>query len=167
MSDLVEVAVEDPRWDGIGVEALAEQAARAALAELGLPADGYHIALMAGDDARIAALNADFRGRPQPTNVLSWPSEERGAAAPGGIPPPPRPGSADDPAELGDIALAWETCAGEAAAADKPLADHIRHLVVHAVLHLCGYDHIADADADVMEAIEVRALARMGLSDPY
>ncbi|MCR8722817.1 rRNA maturation RNase YbeY [Frigidibacter sp. ROC022] len=166
MADLVELVVEDDRWAGLDLPALAERAARAALAELGLPPEGFLIALLAADDARIAALNADFRGKPQPTNVLSWPSEERGAA-PGERPDLPEPGPADDPEELGDIALAWETCAREAAEAGKPLPEHLSHLVVHAVLHLLGYDHQHDADAELMEGIEVQALARMGFEDPY
>jgi probable rRNA maturation factor len=122
---------------------------------------------MGCDDARIAALNADFRGKPQPTNVLSWPSEDRAPDLPGSAPLPPVAGTADDPESLGDIALAWETCAAEAGAQGKPMADHVTHLVVHGVLHLLGYDHIDDADAGVMEALEVRILATLGVSDPY
>lgn len=166
MTELVELVVEADRWDAVELGPLAERAARAALAELGLAPEGFLIALLAADDARIAALNADFRGKPQPTNVLSWPSEERGAA-PGQRPALPRPGAPDDPEELGDIALAWETCAREATEAEKPLADHLCHLIVHAVLHLLGFDHVTEADAELMEAIEVQALARMGLADPY
>jgi len=165
MPDLVEVLVEDDRWRTLDLVSLADRAARAALAEVGLAAEGFLISVMAGDDARIAALNADFRGKPRPTNVLSWPSEERGA--PGGMPEPPEAGTDDDPEELGDIALAWETCAAEAEEAGKPLADHLAHLMIHAVLHLLGYDHIRDDDAELMEGTEIRALARLGLSDPY
>ena len=106
---------------------------------------------MGCDDARIAELNGDFRDKPQPTNVLSWPSEERGAAQPGAAPALP---TGPDP-ELGDIAIAYETCAREAAEQGKPMADHVTHLIVHAVLHLLGYDHIRDADATLMEATEV------------
>ena len=76
---LVEIVIEDARWEGFGLAPLAEAAARAALAGLGLAADGFQISLLACDDARIAVLNADFRGKPTPTNVLSWPSEERAA----------------------------------------------------------------------------------------
>ena len=164
---LVDVVVEDDRWDVLDLPALATRAARAGLAELGLGPDGFTLVLLAADDARIATLNADFRGKPQPTNVLSWPSEERAAETPGAAPDLPVPGDADDPEELGDIALAWETCAREAAEAGRPLADHVTHLVFHALLHLLGYDHIDDADAELMERIEVQALARMGVADPY
>jgi probable rRNA maturation factor len=164
---LTETILEHDAWQAVDLPTLAERAARATLAELGLQPEGFAISLLACDDARIAALNADFRGKPQPTNVLSWPSEDRAPDRPGARPEPPEPGPPGDPAELGDIALAWETCHAEAAAADKPLADHLSHLVVHSVLHLLGYDHISDTDAEIMEATEVRALARMGLADPY
>mgnify|MGYP005752877513 CR=1 FL=1 len=165
--ELVETVIEDARWEAFGLAALAERGARAALAELGLPVEGFAISLMGCDDARIAALNADFRGKPQPTNVLSWPSEERGAEFVGEMPDPPEPGSAEDPESLGDIAIAWETCAAEAGAQGKPMQDHVTHLIVHGVLHLLGYDHVEDEDATLMEALEVRILASLGVSDPY
>ncbi|HSF64731.1 MAG TPA: rRNA maturation RNase YbeY, partial [Paracoccaceae bacterium] len=136
-------------------------------AALDLPLSGFAVCLMGCDDARIAALNADFRGKPQPTNVLSWPSEERAAETPGDMPDLPAPGDSADPEELGDIALAWETCAREAAEQGKSMADHVAHLVVHGILHLLGFDHITDEDAALMEGIETRALASMGVSDPY
>ena len=79
----------------------------------------------------------------------------------------PKPGRNGLPEELGDIAIAWDTCAAEAMAAGKPMEDHVTHLVVHGVLHLLGFDHIDDADAAQMEGLEVRILASMGLSDPY
>jgi probable rRNA maturation factor len=165
--ELVETVIEDARWEAFGLSALAERAGRAALAGAGMPTDGFLIGLMGCDDARIAGLNADFRGKPQPTNVLSWPSDERGPDRPGGMPDLPKPGAADDPESLGDIAIAWETCETESALAGKPMADHVTHLVVHGVLHLLGFDHIDDADAARMEALEVRILASLGLSDPY
>ena len=156
---IVETIIEDERWAEAGLEPLAERACAAALDHLGI--DGAEISLLACDDTRIAALNADFRGKPVPTNVLSWPSEERGAEAPGGEPLPP------EDLELGDIAIAFETCAREAAAADKPFADHVTHLLVHGTLHLLGYDHIEDKDAGLMEALEVEILGKLGIADPY
>lgn len=167
MEPLVDTLTEDARWAEFGLEDLAEGAARATLAHLGLPAAGFLVSLLGCSDARIAVLNADFRGRPQPTNVLSWPSEERGAEMDGGAPARPRPGPPGDPAELGDIAIAWETCRAEAEAAGRPMADHVRHLLVHGVLHLLGYDHIRDKDAAVMEGLEVEILASLGVDDPY
>jgi probable rRNA maturation factor len=165
--ELVETLIEDARWEAFGLPALAERAGRATLAALGLPVEGFLISLMGCDDARIATLNADFRGKPTPTNVLSWPSDERAAEEPGGMPDLPEPGDVEDPESLGDIAIAFDTCAAEAEAAGKPMADHVTHLVVHGVLHLLGFDHIDDADAARMEALEVRILASLGLSDPY
>ena len=165
--ELVETMIEDARWEAFGLAAVAERAGRAVLAGLDLPGAGFAISLMGCDDARIAVLNADFRGKPQPTNVLSWPSEERGAEFAGEAPEPPEPGEADDPDPLGDIAIAWETCAREAGEQDKPMVDHVTHLIVHGMLHLLGYDHVEEEDAALMEGLEVRILASLGVSDPY
>lgn len=159
----LDTIIEDDRWHATELPALAGRAAGAALAHLGLDAARYDIALLACDDARIAELNADFRGKPQPTNVLSWPSAERGAAHDGDQPLAPGP----DEDELGDIAIAYDTCAREAAEAGKPLADHVTHLVVHATLHLLGFDHVRDRDATLMERTEVEILGKLGLPDPY
>lgn len=167
MPQLVDTLIEDARWRVLGLDELAEHSADALMAELGLPAEGFEISLLACNDARIAALNADFRGKPQPTNVLSWPAEERGADEDGGIPDYPSAGSEDMPEELGDIAIAWETCEREADALGKPMKEHVTHLIVHGVLHLLGYDHIREKDAVLMEATESRALARLGIADPY
>jgi probable rRNA maturation factor len=165
--DLVETVIEDTRWEAFGLHTLSERAATAALAGLGLPQSGLQISLMGCDDARIATLNADFRGKPTPTNVLSWPSEDRAAEFVGEAPEPPVPGDAEDPESLGDIAIAFETCAREAEEQGKPMADHVTHLIVHGTLHLLGYDHVDDEDAELMEGLEVQILASLGVSDPY
>ncbi|HMM08574.1 MAG TPA: rRNA maturation RNase YbeY [Paracoccus solventivorans] len=160
----VDVVIEDERWQDAGLEALAARAAAATLRHLGLPSAGEdvpEIVVMGCDDDRIAALNADFRGKPQPTNVLSWPSADPAPRAPGAVPAPP------DADELGDIAISYDTCAREAAAQGKPLADHATHLLVHAILHLAGYDHEDDADADTMEDAERAILATLDIPDPY
>lgn len=167
MNGIVDIVIEDVRWEAFGLEPLAERACAATLRKLGLGADGFSVVLMGCDDARIAVLNADFRGKPQPTNVLSWPSEERAAEEPGDEPERPEAGDGDEPCELGDIAIAWETCAREAEDQGKPMADHVTHLVVHGLLHCLGYDHVDEADATVMERHEVEILATLGLSDPY
>jgi len=161
---LTDTLMEDHRWQEFGLEALAETAARATLTHLGLDPADWQIAVLACDDARIATLNAEFREKPVPTNVLSWPSEDRAADAPGTPPVLPQPGF--DP-ELGDIAIAYDTCAREAAEQGKPFADHVTHLMVHGVLHLLGYDHIRDQDATLMETTEVAILGKLGLPDPY
>lgn len=158
----VDCLVEDKRWGDI--DALAQIATDATLIRLGLEPSVFEISLLACNDTRIAALNEDFRGKPRPTNVLSWPSEERGAAVDGEMPVSPQPG-ADD--ELGDIAIAYETCMAEADAAGKPMRDHTLHLLVHGTLHLLGFDHERDRDATLMEGLETEILGKLGLSDPY
>jgi probable rRNA maturation factor len=167
MEPLVDTVIEDDRWDALGLDALAQRAAGAVLGALGLQVQGFQIVVMGCDDARIAALNADFRGKPQPTNVLSWPAQERASLIPGTLPALPEPGSADDPAELGDIAIAWETCAAEAEAQGKRLPDHVTHLLAHGMLHLLGFDHVTPEDASLMETTETRILATLGVADPY
>nr|WP_255670768.1 rRNA maturation RNase YbeY [Cognatishimia sp. F0-27] len=146
---------------------MAECALDAMAAHLGLDPSGYELALLACDDARIAALNGNFRDKPRPTNVLSWPEEDRSPETPGAVPERPDPGSAEDPAYLGDIAIAYDTCAREAMAQGKPFPAHVMHLVVHGALHLLGYDHVRDADATLMERVEAEILGKLGLPDPY
>ncbi len=154
--------IEDDRWSAINLPALTERAVSATLVHLGLPPEDWEVVCMGCDDARIAALNADFRDKPTATNVLSWPSEERASDTPGARPEPPT----GDP-ELGDIALAYETCAAEAEAAEVDLAAHTLHLIVHGTLHLLGYDHEEDADADLMEGTEIAILRGLGVPNPY
>lgn len=165
MDDLT-VLIDDARWQAVDLETLAEAALRMTLTACDLDPADCEVTLLACDDARIAELNGDFRDKPRPTNVLSWPAEERAPARPGDIPHKPGPGF-DGMVELGDIALSFDTCAAEAAAADKPLADHVTHLIVHGALHLLGYDHETEADAALMEGWEVKILGKLGLDDPY
>ena len=150
--------IEDDRWEEAGLEALAGRAVRAALTWHDI---GGEVVVLGCDDARIAALNADFRGKPRATNVLSWPAHDPAPREPGARPVPPE---AED---LGDIAIAFGTCRDEAAAQGKTLADHAAHLLVHAVLHLAGYDHENDPDAERMEDAERAILATLGIADPY
>ena len=161
---IVDVICEDARWTELDLEALANSAARATLGNLGYDADAFEIALLGCDDARIAELNADFREKATATNVLSWPSAERGANHDGD--PPLRPELPFDE-ELGDIAISFETCQREAVEQGKSTSNHVTHLLVHGILHLLGYDHIRDADATLMERIEVETLGKMGISNPY
>ena len=161
----VETVVEDAGWGD--PSALIEQAAAATLTRLGLDPQAYEISVLLCDDARIRALNADFRDQDKPTNVLSWPAVDLSPDNPGDPPYPPEPGSPDDPEALGDIALALGVCRAEAAAAGKPFDHHLTHLVVHAVLHLLGHDHETEVDALLMEGRETAILAEMGIPDPY
>ncbi len=162
----LDIMIEDARWGDLPLDPLAGRATAAALRHLGLDPDACEIALMACDDARIAELNAQFRSKAQPTNVLSWPSEDLSAQDDGGAPLPPEP-DPDGEIALGDIAIAWDTCAREAADQGKTMQDHVTHLIVHGVLHLLGYDHIRDRDATLMEELEARILGTMGIDDPY
>jgi len=159
----VELRIADSRWEAAGLPALARRATNATLVHLGMVSDAWTIGMLATDDAEIAQLNRDFRDSPVPTNVLSWPSAVRSPDRPGDTPAQPDP---TDP-ELGDIAIAFETCAREADAAQLALADHMTHLVIHGTLHLLGYDHVQDADAVLMEHLEIEILASLGVADPY
>ncbi|AZB65551.1 rRNA maturation RNase YbeY [Cereibacter sphaeroides] len=167
MEPLVETVIEDGRWEELDLPALATRAAEATLAALDIPAEGFTLVVMGCDDARIAELNGAFRQKGKATNVLSWPSEERASEEPGVAPEPPEPGDPEDPEPLGDVAIAFETCQREAAEQGKPVTDHVTHLLVHGVLHLLGYDHVEEADGDLMEATETRILAGLGVPDPY
>lgn len=158
--------IDDDRWSAIDFEATAAQAVTATLQFRSLDPSACEVSILACDDARILELNGAFRDKDTATNVLSWPSDERAAETDGAHPAPPE----IDPfgeTELGDIAIAFDTCAAEAQAAGKNLRNHTTHLLVHATLHLLGYDHIRDADGDLMERCETQILGKMGLSDPY
>lgn len=158
----IDVLIEAPEWGAVDLEPLAQAACEATLRDLSLTPDDFELSVLACDDARIATLNADFRGKPTPTNVLSWPAEDRAPDTPGAM-----PDQADLPKELGDLALAYETCAREAVDGGKPLADHVTHLIVHGLLHCLGFDHETDPDAVLMETTETRILARLGVPNPY
>ncbi len=152
MNVTVDLAIENPSWTALGdLQSLAERAAEAAFREAGfVPEAGTELSCLFGSDASIRELNARWRGIDKPTNVLSFPATGPGAGL-----------------LLGDVALAFETVAREAAAENKPIRDHVVHLIVHGVLHLVGHDHEDDEEASVMEALETRALNRLGLADPY
>ncbi len=155
-----DVVLETDLWSDVPLSDLAQKACAATLMHLGLSGE-YEMVVMGCDNSRISELNAAFRGKDQPTNVLSWPSQERGAGVPGGRPHPPT----ED--ELGDIAIAFETCKSEAKAQNIPLDHHVLHLLVHGTLHLLGYDHENDADAALMEGIESNVLESLNVPDPY
>jgi probable rRNA maturation factor len=163
----IETVLEDDRWQAHDLAGLALLAADAALVHVGLTPADWDVSVLGCSDDRIAALNADFRTKPVPTNVLSWPSEERGADHPGAVPELPAKSGAPDDSQLGDIAISYDTCLREARQANKPMDAHVTHLVVHAVLHLLGYDHISDEDAHLMEGLETEILALLGQEDPY
>jgi len=163
----VDLICESPLWKAPELAGLAERASAAVLAHLGLTPETHEIALLACDDARIATLNTEFRGKPAPTNVLSWPETDLAPETPGAMPAAPAEAQGPEAGFLGDIAIAYETCTREAAEQAKPFAHHVTHLIVHATLHLLGFDHIRDEDATLMEQIEGEILGNLGIPDPY
>jgi len=143
---MIDIEIEDERWCALpGAEALVRTAAEAATAG----ERGDSLVILLTDDETVRDLNARFRGQDAATNVLSFPAPQN----------PDR--------HLGDVALAYEICAREADEQGKPLANHLQHLVAHGVLHLVGYDHQSDAEAEAMEALEREILAGLGVPDPY
>jgi len=163
---IINLNTEDPRWAALQLEQISTEALTATLTHLNLDAENAEISVLACNDAKITQLNTDFRDKPSATNVLSWPANNLMANAPGARPDPPKPDLTGD-MPLGDIAIAWETCHREAHQADKEITDHVTHLLVHAALHLLGYDHIRDPDATLMMKNEVEILGKLGISNPY
>ncbi|MEZ5920852.1 MAG: rRNA maturation RNase YbeY [Parvularculaceae bacterium] len=148
--DKVDLRIEGAGWEEIDAEALARRCfAAVENAEKDVAAP---VSILLTDDAAMRKLNAHFRSKDKPTNVLSFP--------PGDIPWP-------DYNYLGDLALGFETCKREAAEKNISLADHAAHLMVHGMLHLLGYDHENDAEAEEMERRETEILAALGVGDPY
>jgi len=149
---VIDVEIEDDAWAAAlpQAAALCRTAAQAVLAHLPGEAGGPEsLAILLTDDEEVAALNEEFRGKAGPTNVLSFPAAE------------------NPEGHLGDIALAFGVCEREAKEQGKPLAAHLQHLVAHGVLHLLGYDHIIEAEAEEMEGLERAVLAGLGIPDPY
>jgi probable rRNA maturation factor len=153
----VDIVLESPLWRAqrgvrtVLQRAIGEAAAMAATS-------GGELAIVLTDDSAIRALNRDWRGKDQPTNVLSFP-----APAPSGS----RPGPAGAVRLMGDIVIAYETVEREARAEQRPFRHHLAHLAVHGFLHLVGHDHAAEAEADAMEALEIAVLARLDVPNPY
>jgi probable rRNA maturation factor len=161
----IDLLFEDDRWQGGKLAPLAQTAVDAIADVLAIP-KGYEVSILACDDAKITILNEDFRDRAAPTNVLSWPSEDRAPLIAGEEPRRlGKPSEMD--AELGDIAISYDTCVREAGEQSKEFEDHVLHLLIHGTLHLLGYDHIEDAEAKVMEDLERSILAKLGKPDPY
>jgi probable rRNA maturation factor len=151
----IDIIRESSLWDAEpGVDALLEKAVEAAAAEVST--SDAELAIVLSDDSQIRRLNSEWRGIDKPTNVLSFPSPDahQNAVQAG-------------PRLLGDVVIAYETTAREAKEEQKPFAHHLSHLAVHGFLHLVGYDHETDADAEAMEAFERTILAQLDVPDPY
>jgi probable rRNA maturation factor len=153
-----DITVGDDRWlSAAGIGEQIERLASATLDKAGLAPERHCVSVALLADAEIRALNKAFRGKDAPTNVLSFPT-----------PPSPQGAGGDgESAFLGDVALAYETVVSEAESQGKTVVNHAAHLVVHGILHLAGYDHGAEAEADRMEEAERIILAGFGIPDPY
>jgi len=153
MSVAIDIIVTAPCWERqAGLDELTESTVRECVAQTAAPlARDCELSVNFTDDATIRALNAQWRGIDKPTNVLSFET----------------PGPLDKRLALGDIVIAHETVAREAAEQDKSFDAHLTHLLIHGFLHLIGYDHQAPREADEMEALERRIAAALGLTDPY
>lgn len=163
---MLEIALDvDEEWDSSrSWHELVRKAAEAAIAESAFPqlatsAGRNEISVSLSSDEQVRALNHEWRGKDNPTNVLSFPMLEKADLQ--------RASIAGREALLGDMILARGVCQSEAAEMGVSIEDHTRHLLVHGTLHLLGCDHQAEADAEDMEAREIRALARLGIADPY
>jgi probable rRNA maturation factor len=149
----LDIIIDAPQWNAVpGVEPALRRAISAAAAPA-LDAAPAELAIVLTNDAAIRELNRQWRGYDRPTNVLSFPS--------GG------PSPAAGPRLLGDVVIAYETTAQEAQSQGVPFDHHLAHLAVHGFLHLLGYDHETDADAEAMERLEREILARLDVPDPY
>jgi probable rRNA maturation factor len=153
---MIDVIVESPSWDEVSdAEAVIRRALVAAAAAVGTDLGKSTVAVLLTDDAAMRRLNAQWRDIDKPTNVLSFPAAPQLAA------------SEDEAKPLGDIAIAYETTAREARDERKHFAHHLAHLAVHGFLHLLGYDHASEAQAETMERLERDILQRLGVPDPY
>jgi probable rRNA maturation factor len=151
---VIDVVIESHRWRAaVEAETIVRRAIVNAANATNASTDGRELAVLLTDDAAIRRLNDQWRGLDQPTNVLSFPAAPQLATVQG--------------TPLGDIAIAYETTAREAQHEGKPFADHLAHLAVHGFLHLLGYDHESDAQAETMEELERVILERLGVPDPY
>lgn len=168
MPSAIDILIEDARWNTVKLTPLCNRAFAAVFVARGISGKGYEVSVLACDDTRIAELNAEFRGKPTPTNVLSWPAHELAPLNAGDDPAPP-PDVLANPmdTELGDIAVSYDTCLREAESGKIAFEDHLTHLLAHSCLHLLGFDHETDADAARMEGLETKILASLGIADPY
>jgi probable rRNA maturation factor len=155
---ITEVLVVADCWQAeAGAEAVIQRAVAAAAEIADADVGEAELAVMLTDDAGIRTLNLNWRGIDKPTNVLSFPAlPQTGASGPD-----------DAPRMLGDIAIAYQTTRKEADDEQKPFDHHLSHLAVHGFLHLIGYDHEKDDDAEAMEGLETEILAQLGIPDPY
>ena len=159
----VDLVIEDARWKTLNLLKIANSAFKETLSQLNLRSEIFICCILACSSKKIKGLNAQFRGKNNSTNVLSFPSkpeiyEVRSISK---LEP------TIDPFELGDIAIAYEVCKKEAGISKIDFEDHVYHLIIHSLLHLLGYDHEEEQNAAEMEKIEVQVLAKLGINNPY
>ena len=161
----LEISIQDRQWQKIEFVNLVKISCKATYNYFGID-NRFHISVLGCNNKRISELNLKFRKLKEPTNILSWPSEERSPQKRGLCPVIPifKQGFDND---LGDLALAYSYCAKEAKVLERSLSDHVMHLTVHGVLHLLGFDHSSDEDAELMEKVEIKILNTLGLEDRY
>jgi probable rRNA maturation factor len=159
LAPAIDIMIDSPLWKAQrGIKAVLQRAICEAAAMAAT--SGGELAIVLTDDSAIRALNRDWRGKDQPTNVLSFPARDN-------LPASRLAGERGRVRLLGDIVIAYETMAREALAGHRLFAHHLAHLAVHGFLHLVGHDHAADAEADTMEALEIAVLARLDVPNPY
>ena len=159
----VDVVIEDARWESLDLRQIANQAFFETLLSLNLNHKNFSCCVLACDNKKIKQLNNKFRGKNCPTNVLSFPASLENYEVKSTL----TPTEANNPHELGDIAIAFEICKKEANISKVKFEHHVCHLITHSVLHLLGFDHEEEENATKMEKIEVQVLAKLGISDPY
>lgn len=156
-----ELVWPDRDWNALAARAVTAAVSGTPHAELATSAAAVEVSVRLATDAEVQTLNRQYRHKDAPTNVLSFPMVQPDLLD------TVASNSDDGEVLLGDIVLAYETCAREAADKDVALETHATHLIVHGALHLLGYDHMGDGEAEAMEAIEIAALAAIGIADPY
>ena len=159
----VDLIMEDARWKTLDLMQIVNNAFNATLWQLNLKSENFICCILACNNKKIEDLNAQFRGKKNSTNVLSFPSKVGVYETINGI----QSETNADPFELGDIAIAYEVCKTEAIVSNIKFEDHVCHLIIHSVLHLLGFDHEGEENAVEMEKIEVQVLAKLGISNPY
>ncbi|MEO9601000.1 rRNA maturation RNase YbeY [Parasphingorhabdus sp.] len=147
-------------WTDLVTQATTAAIASSSHASLLSQSFALEVSVKFSDDTEVQTLNKSYRGKDKPTNVLSFPQVQPDLLE-------TLANTDDGEALLGDIILAYETCHEEATAKNIPFSDHVSHLIVHGSLHLLGYDHENEADAEIMENCEINALARLGIANPY
>lgn len=156
----IDILIDEPQWSKarLGVKTMfplvLETACKALPQKIGAPIE---VTVTLASDKQIKILNRDHRGKNKPTNVLSFPLWDDRSEIPRG----------KDAVPVGDIIIAYETMAREAVEQGKTLKAHTTHMLVHGFLHLLGYDHMNDTEAEEMEALEVKILKKLGIKDPY